>query len=308
MKSLNYQRNKEKLILAPNSQNLRRDTFREYMDQYAMDAMATFDYEGLPETVEVNHIERPLFEMGHCVFTKHKDTGLPIVMPCGLTGFNIHGEPVGFIISSRDNEGREYYYQTGKFGVDGVLIKNNIYMKPTYDMLAMYCRRIADAEMTIDMQVYAMRKPFVFETDQYNIQQAKLLMSMYDDFEPSIFMSKGNNMNTDNKPLSVHNTGVESFLSDLMNYKHDIENNLYTRFGINNAMQDKKERMLVDEVNAKDEQISLAQSISLDYRKFAFKQVKELFGIDISVEKKGSNDDESSEYTMGNNSDLYNEL
>ena len=303
------QRSKENLILSPKAEDLRLRTFREYMDQYSMDAMATFEYTGLPETVTVKHIEQPLFELGHCVFTKHKDTGLPIVMPCALTGVNIYGEPTHFIVRSIAENGIEQYYQRGEIGVDGVIIRNNIYMKPTYDMLMMYCKRIADAELTIDMNVYAMRKPFVMETDQFNVQQSKLLMTMYDEFEPVIFTGKKNgSLNVNEEPLKVHNTGVTSFLTDLMNYKHDIENNLYTRFGINNAMQDKKERMVVDEVNAKNDQISLSQSISLDYRQFAIDEINKLFGLNIEVKKKGDDEVESDQYAERNNGDPHNEL
>ena len=95
-----------------------------------------------------------------------------------------------------------------------------------------------------------------------------------------------------------------------MNYKHDIENNMYTRFGINNAMQDKKERMVVDEVNAKNDQISLSQSISLDYRQFAIDEINKLFSLNIIVKKKGegSEDEQSDQYTETDNSDSHDKL
>lgn len=310
---MTLKRSQENRILVPDAQYLRLHTFREYMAQFSMDAMATFEYEGLPETVSVKHIEEPLFNMGYCVFTLHKETGLPIVMPCGLKGINIHQEPTKFIINSRGDDGSQLYYQEGVIGVDGVIIRNNIYMKATYDMLLMYCRRIADAEMTIDMNVYTMRTPFIIETDQFNVQQNKLLLSMYDDFEPAIFTKKQrgkNQINGEDTPLTVHTTGVSSFLSELMNYKHDIENNMYTRFGINNAMQDKKERMVVDEVNAKEEQISLSQSISLDYRQFAIDEINKLFSLNIVVKKKGegSEDEQSDQHTETDNSDSHDKL
>lgn len=300
-------RRKDKHIKIPDSEYLLDRTFSEYMDQFSMDAMALFEYEGLPETVRIEHIELPLFEQGHCVFTLHKDTGLPIVMPCELKGVNIHGDPTDFLIIGADSTTNSYM-QTGKIGVDGVVIKNNIYLKPTFDLLVMYCKRLSDTELTMDMNLFALKTPFIIETDSNNETSAKLAMDQYKQFQPAIYVNKRKSINSQGlsaETFKVHNTGVQSNLMELMNYSHDLQNDMYTRFGINNAMQDKKERMVVDEVNAQKEQIELSQSISYEYRKKAIDEINKLYGdkgVNITIKRKGEDNDRS---TTSDNGEVH---
>lgn len=296
-------------ILSEDSDKILLYTFQQLIVQYSMDAMATFEYTGLPDTIKVEHIEQNLFFKGYCVFTKHRYTGKFIVMPCGLTGTNIHGEPTGFIINSSNGSGN-HYYQKGVIGEDGIIIRNNVFSKPTYDLVSLACKRIADTELTMDMNLFALKTPFLIETDKKNETSAKLAFEQYKKFKPAIFADrKAKGFSGDDKEdvLKILQTGATPYLSELINFKHEVENDLYTRFGIMNSMQDKKERMVVDEVNARSEQISLAQSISLDYRVSAFKEIKDLFGVDIQVEKKGDSEDETElqSDTMGDNSEIY---
>lgn len=281
-------------VTTPDSEFLLDHTYHQYMAQFSMDAMALFEYENLPASVTVERIEKPLFNSGVCVFTLHTETKLPIVMPCSLIGNNIYGEPTHFKITSLGS-GNVRYQQTGEIGVDGVIIKNNIFMMPTYRFLVMYCKRLSDTELTMDMQLFAMRTPFIIEVDEKNKGSAEVAFDKYKKFEPSIFVqskkSKGYMGDDNGDFMKVHNTDIQSHLMELMNYSHDLQNDLYTRLGINNAMQDKKERMVVDEVNAQKEQIQLAQTISYDYRKTAIDEINVLFGLNIEIKRKGEDDE-----------------
>jgi hypothetical protein len=57
-----------------------------------------------------------------------------------------------------------------------------------------------------------------------------------------------------------------------------------TFLGINNSNQDKRERLVADEVAANDQQISAARNSAMGARKYACEQINKRFGLDISVE------------------------
>lgn len=291
-----YINDQKRHVNVPDSEFLLDTTYHQYMAQFSMDAMALFEYEGLPETVTVERIEYPLFTNGFCVFTLHKETKKPIVMPCSLIGNNIYGEPTHYKITSLGS-GNARYEDFGEIGKDGIVIKNNLYKIPTHTFLEMYCKRLSDTELTMDMNLFALKTPFILEVNDKNQTSVKLAMEKYKQFESAIFVqSKKDKSNKglsepNTEFLKVHQTGAVSHLSELMNYSHDLQNDLYTRLGINNAMQDKKERMVVDEVNAQKEQIQLAQTISYDYRKVAIDDINKLFGLSIVIKRKGEDNE-----------------
>ena len=73
--------------------------------------------------------------------------------------------------------------------------------------------------------------------------------------------------------------------------KFELEREILTFFGLNNNFE-KKERLLVDEVNSNNEFISSNVDIMLKCREDFCKEVNEMFGLNISVKKKYGNIEE----------------
>ena len=59
-----------------------------------------------------------------------------------------------------------------------------------------------------------------------------------------------------------------------------------TRYGINNANTDKRERLNTDEVNANNQLVSLSGDIGLLCRKEACKKFNNLYGTNIDVKMR----------------------
>ena len=68
--------------------------------------------------------------------------------------------------------------------------------------------------------------------------------------------------------------------------KHEIWNEAMTFLGLNNANQDKRERLVADEVSANNEQVGASGNVFLKARKDACKRINELFGLKISVKMR----------------------
>ena len=67
---------------------------------------------------------------------------------------------------------------------------------------------------------------------------------------------------------------------------NSLMNELLTFLGINNNNTDKKERLLVDEVNANNEFILVNIEHMYEERKLACELINEKFGLNITVERR----------------------
>lgn len=286
--------------------NLNESIF-EHLDRIQMDVVTMFDYEGLPDTIKPHHIELPLYNDGHVIVVKHKVTGLPVALPCHVSHRNIYGDYTRFRINQVNEDGTTAYIHEGEIGVDGILIRNNVLLKPTWEIVDLYAKRIANIEITADVNIFGLRTPLVVEVDQDQLADAKMLFKAYKSFKPAILMRKKRGKNFDPKGdlgLKGLSTGITPIFNDLHEYKHQMMNELYTRLGINNANQLKKERQVVAEVHANNDQVETSQSVSIKTRQEDIEKVNELFGLSISVERPiqemegeddASNDDENNQ-------------
>ena len=75
-------------------------------------------------------------------------------------------------------------------------------------------------------------------------------------------------------------------MDKLQQQKTDLKNELLTYLGINNNNNVKKERMIVDEVNANNEYTSINLDLMFDLREKACKEINEKFGLNITVKKR----------------------
>lgn len=258
-----------------------------HMEWVKMDVLDMFEY-SLPETIKPEHIEIPLYENGYVVITKHMTSGLPIAMACSLLGRNIHGEYTRFKINATDEDSNLIYEQEGVIGVDGVVIRNNKLLEPTSKVVELYARRLANVEITSDINVYGLRTPLILEGSEEQMQDMKQLLHRYNNYEPAIIKrTKPDLTQTVQRDISINaiSTGVTPLFNDLHEFKHHLKNELYTRLGINNTNQLKKERQVVDEVNANNEQVERSQTISLVTRKQDIELANKILGLSITVDK-----------------------
>lgn len=85
--------------------------------------------------------------------------------------------------------------------------------------------------------------------------------------------------------INVLNTGAPFLLDKLQEHKNDVMNELMTWLGLNNANTDKKERMLVDEVNVNNAHILMNLDIEFKNREKACEEINKRYGLNIKVTK-----------------------
>lgn len=248
-----------------------------HIEHYRNIALNLYEWENLPEGMESRHIETALLLNGQAFFYEHDHLGF-ICLPCSNSGqMNVYGEPTSIIVSGHG-------FTENKHITEGVRILNNPRVIPTDITLNYYCTKLAQIDSTINTNLIQQKVPFIFATTKENEFTIKNLYSKMYSGEPAIFVDQS--MLTDGQ-LNIQSISCEApyIIDKLQTHRFEIEKELLTFLGINTTIE-KKERLLVDETNANNEQITLNVEIGLRERERACEEINKRFGLELSVYAK----------------------
>ena len=248
-----------------------------HIEHYRNIALNLYEWENLPEGMESRHIETALLLNGQAFFYEHNHLGF-ICLPCSNSGqMNVYGEPTSVIVSGHG-------FTENKHITEGVRILNNPRVIPTDITLNYYCTKLAQIDSTINTNLIQQKVPFIFATTKENEFTIKNLYSKMYSGEPAIFVDQS--MLT-NGELNIQSISCEApyIIDKLQQHRFEIEKELLTFLGINTTIE-KKERLLQDETNANNEQITLNVEIGLRERERACEEINERFGLELSVYAK----------------------
>ena len=130
-------------------------------------------------------------------------------------------------------------------------------------------------------------------------QQAATFEKLYRDIDggkPAVYAKKGDGLSTDD---IYYNHVRETYIAnDVQLLKQSIKNDFLTEVGLNNANTDKRERLIVDEVNANNDEVQANVQHWLDNIREGLRRANSLFGLNLSValrkfdgEKGGADND-----------------
>lgn len=273
--------------------------FSRLFFHYSNLALNRFRWENLPPGLESRHIEHALYSTGVAVFFKEPGTETLRCLPCTYCmEKNIYGEPVGVIAHGHDVQ------YTLKID-DCVIIRDNDMEVAPLTHIYHYAELIDETENTIFTNLEQQRFPFIVPVTKENEQSMKTLMTQVSDNNQHIFVDKTLTENVNKGEgidgIKVLNTGVPYLLDKLSVTKHDFENDLFTFLGINNTNTDKKERMLVDEINVNNGNILMSLDLGYKNRELSRKELNKKWSYNVelvkvidelSVSFKGSEDNE----------------
>lgn len=253
----------------------------DYFNRLMLTARSVFEWVNLPNNIDEKWIERYLFAEGKCVFFKDPTLGLMVARMTPNGELNYYDEPTTVKPYATNYQG-----DTLENGVNCVVIRNNDDMIPTSPTIQLYALKLADIDRTIDVNIKAQKMPIIIKCSDKQKLTLKRVIDQRNDNEPVIFGDKG--LDTDG--IEVLNTHAPVVFKDLELQKHMVWNECMTFLGINNANQDKKERLVDDEVQANNEQVEASFNIMLKAREQACKDINRIFGLTgdkaISVRKR----------------------
>lgn len=251
-------------------------TYEMYYNRLRDYALNMFEWTGLPDSINKRFLELKMLENGRTVFFKDPEMGY-MVLPVMTDQLNVYGDPIG-------RRAYSFNYNRELSPDKSVIIWNNYSRTSIIPALRAYAYRLYQVEKTMDVNINAQKTPVLLLTDE---TQRLTMMNMYMQYEgnePFIF---GNKKGFDPNSVQVLSTEAPFVSDKLMEYKHNLWNEAMTFLGIGNAKQDKKERLVADEVAANDEQIEATRFHMLQARQDACKEINDMFpDLNISVDFK----------------------
>lgn len=255
------------------SAELNNKTYIDYYNRLMELALNVFEWENLPPSVDERFLELTLYEMGYCLYFNDEIIG-NLALTCTISGrLDVYRIPVL----------RRAYAVNGYNKMcstkDSVLIFNNYLHTPTQLTIELFARRLYEIERAIDVNVKAQKTPtLILSSEQQRLTMQNLYMQ-YDGNEPFIFGDK----NMDIEGIKSLKTDAPFVADKLENLKHQIWNEALTFCGIENSNQDKKERLVSDEVGSNYGNIEAQRNVMLNTRKQAVKKINAMFGTNIDV-------------------------
>lgn len=249
------------------AQLLNNMTVLDYYDRLKILALSQFEWINLPKECNERFLEETLFMQGKILFHYSPKYGFITLPPTTNGTLNMYNEPTKFSVHSVS-------VSIDNIDIDDcVMIRNNNLEKGTDATISLFAYRLAESERTIDTNIRNQKTPLFIGCNKNDQLSLKNIFKQYDENETMILGSK----DIDLDKIKVFKTDTPFIADKLMTYKKEIWNEAMSFIGVNNANNEKKERMITDEVNANNEQINMMAESYLLSRQKACELINEMY-------------------------------
>lgn len=235
-----------------------------------------FSYENLPPTIPRDALENYILHNGYAGVTNNDKYGL-VTVPATKYGVGLYPmyEPLAQYCTPL-MQGTDLV-----IGKDIVIVKNNSYQLSADTIVKRYARMLADCDATTNVVISNLRMPILpsFDNEEsaesYKAVMVANRLGQVDTVIDKSFLQKGtftpyNGSHIGNKVL------------DIVETRNEILRTFLTEIGVTVA-NDKRERMVVDEVNANSQMLLFNVADMLECRQDAVARINDLYGTKISV-------------------------
>lgn len=287
-------------IREKSSSEIRQRTYHFYLNKYFNLFMNAYRFPELPRE-QSDYLLRKFWEIGKVaafivegtkplesistgsMTTNDYPNGMIAFVPFAPLVFSITDWPL--VVSLIPVRGATFIptrpLKVGEECVIGYAQRNK---KAVFDMVDYYLEKIVDIEMTIRTQLFAHKVPWLIATTPENEAKVKRLFERLTNDEVSLYID------ADEIDALKSLVGGNAYIIDkLYTYKQGIENELLTYLGIDNVGGiEKKEHLMVDEVNANNDIINDSSDCFLNPIQEFCEQVTKVLGFPLSVEATSS--------------------
>lgn len=284
------------LIKLTQRQKAKYKNGEEYQNTYIdllLTSLGTFKWNGLPETVNERMLEWAL-NMNGCAIIAKVDGSLLSLIATPDGSLNVYGDPVGAYGFGFNGFNRHFNLyveggdnllpinKSGDGAIDAVLCKDNKLMYPFNNYLESAALRIADSQRSIDTIAVALKSPVLITCEEKDVQNVKKVLSDTTSNVPFILGMGGLPYDT----FKVIDMGANpESLKTLNEYREGLVSQIREKMGIeNNPENDKRERLLVDEINVNNVQTAMSIEGRLRERQEFADRCNSFFGTNITVE------------------------
>ncbi|MEE0137746.1 hypothetical protein [Fusobacterium ulcerans] len=262
---------RKKLI---NSQLTNMKTYLMYREEMLTLAENVFEFKNLPEFIDVSYLNKTLLRNGSIAFFKDEVLGL-IALPYDVIGnFDIYGRPLEIMCRAANGT----YYKKLKRD-EFVIMYDNNGRYPIFLDICQMAERISLSKRTIDVNIVQQRTPRIWKTSQDKKRTLQDMLAEIDGMEENIATYESIDIDDMNVVLAP-----APFVADKIDLHLDKEwAEFYRLIGVANLIEQKKERMIKDEMSASQGGTIASRFSRFEPRKRAIDEINKKFGTNIEV-------------------------
>jgi hypothetical protein len=251
-----------------------------------------FKWSGVPEEIDLRFLELTLFYQALSVFyfdgRYDKYMSLRANMNGYLdyqnnpTGYNVIGNNFTSVsVSALKDTSSFDKHNISQIIRKGIPIWANKQRTPDIDIVLIYAKKLANFDRTVEINSMNARMPKVVVSNE-NMSLTMSNLSRQIEEGQNNLKVRGNVNLEDIKALDL---GIDPLAILNIDIVRDRQwNKCMTLLGIQASNQDKKERLVSDEVTANGDQTSMMQFVNLNERRHAAKIINKYYNLDIEVD------------------------
>lgn len=253
-----------------NSAIMNRFSYDLYLNKLSEIAMTSFEWTGLPETVDPRFLELILYTEGKILFFRDEIIG-PLTLQFSAAGsLDFYHNPI------RRRAIADNGYTNELNQDNSVIIYNNYMRTPSAIDMEYYAMRLWDYDNIIAVNANAQKTPVLVQANEEQRLTVQNVYKEYDGNAPVIFGDKNLDLNC----LKVLKTDAPFVADKLYNLKMKLWDEALTTLGVNFNIE-KKERLITDEVKDAQGATNAMKNTRLKARKEACEQINRMFNLNI---------------------------
>ena len=258
-----------------NSQLSNFKTYLMYFRRMLTLAENVFEFKNLPEIIDVAYLNKILLRNGSIAFFYDEDLESVVALPYSTMGkLDIYGRPNKIWVKGDNDYSRTI--EKGNF----VIMYDNNGRYPLYLDITQMAERIALCVRTQDINIYHQRTPRVWKTSKDKELSLKRMLDQIDSNVETIITYES---------LDIDDMGVVESPAPYVTDKIDLHldklwADFYELIGVANIQEQKKERVIKDEMTASQGGTIASRYSRFQPRQQAIDLINEKFGTSIQVQ------------------------
>ena len=249
-------------------------TYQMYLREMLTLAENVFEFENLPDFIDVAFLNKKLLRDGSIAFFKDEYLGV-IALPYTVMGtLDIYQRPQKIMAIAPNGSYRRILNPN-----EYIIMYDNNGRYPLFLDITQYAERIALDTRTIDINILQQRTPRFWKTSSDKERSVRDIINNVDALENIVLTY--DDINLDDMQLVLEPAPYVADKIDIQ--KEKIWNEFLRLIGIANMNFQKKERNIKDEVMASQGGTIASRYSRFEPRQKAIKQINEKFGTNINV-------------------------
>lgn len=262
---------KKKMI---NTQISNFKTYQMYFRQMLTLAENVFEFKNLPEFIDVSFLNKILLRKGSIAFFEEKDLGL-IALPYNITGtLDVYGRPNKIEVFGDNGFHRKL--QKDEY----VIMYDNNGRYPLYLDICQMAERIALCVRTNDLNIVHQRTPRVWKTSKDKELSLKNAINEIDSMQESVVTYESLDIEDMNAVLAP-----APYVADKIDqHIKELWADFYRLIGIANLQEQKRERVIIDEMIASQGGTIASRFSRFEPRKNAIDKINKKWNLENPIE------------------------